>query len=145
MKPLTILLSMILVACVALAADNFKLYPGARINEKLTKEANDFYDEMASFTITKTNNTKVTVYFTEDDFEKVVNFYRTLGKEFSTPGTRQKIKFESGKELKACEFILDGANDVKNTKLYVTIERPYMNWKFEEGPDLTHIQVTRRK
>ena len=145
MRLMTIIFSMILVACVALATDKFKLYPGAIINEKLTKEANEFYEEGPGFTDTKTDITKVTVYFTEDDFEKVVDFYRALGKEYSTPGSRQKIKFHSGKELQAREFILDGAKDFNGSKLYVTIERPFMNWKLEEGPDLTHIMVTRKK
>src|SRR5512145_1277622 len=66
-----------IVPALALAARGqpaaFKPYPGAAVDQKATKEAKELAEG------------EVTIYTTRDSFEKVLAFYKPLGKEYRMP------------------------------------------------------------
>ena len=114
MKKLSyVLLSMVFIfSAVAFAAD-FKPYPGAKIDEKATQEANQ---SAAGSKMGKAP--KSTIYTASDSFDKVFDFYRGMAKEFKMPHQKEgKVKkLPSGQELKEAYFIFDGANDSDELK-----------------------------
>lgn len=123
----------------------FKSYPGAKVDQKATDEANKI---SAQHKITST------IYTTKDGFDKVVTFYKGIAKEYKMPGQEGQVKkLPSGHELKEAYFIFDGANDLMSSKLWVKIQRPYIGRvkmegltpKFEDVRDLTSISVSERK
>jgi hypothetical protein len=120
-------------------AAEFKVYPGAKLDEKLTKES----AQQAAQAGVKT---KPSIYFTGDSFEKVVAFYKGVGKEYVMPYQKPgKVeKLPSGKELKAAFFIFDGAKDLVSSKLWAKIQRPYIGAGMKEGPDMTYISVVEK-
>jgi hypothetical protein len=123
-------------------AQGFKVYPGAKIDDKLTKEAN----ELAAGAGGKTPPPRATIYVTPDAFEKVKAFYKELGKEYLMPGPAgNKRILPSGKELKASFFIFDGAKDLMSSKSWCKIQRPYIGLDGKEGPDLTYIILSEKK
>ena len=59
------------------------------------------------------------------------------------PGTSgRKNTLPSGKELKYSFFIFDGAIDLMSSKLWIKIQRPYIDTEMREGPDMTYIIVS---
>jgi len=135
---------MIFIAVMVVSATDFKVYSGAKIDEKLMKEANDFGAKSA--TGSKMAVPKATIYTSEDAYEKVYSFYKGVGKEYQMPnvsGTKNKLP--SGKELKSSFFIFDGAKDLMSSKLFAKIQRPYIGMDMKEGPDLTYIIVSEKK
>jgi len=136
-------------------AADFKLYPGAKIDEKETKKAN----EMAA--AAKMVKTKITIYTTQDSFDKVFAFYKGIAKEYTMPRESKTNlpKTKSGQTLKDAFFIFDGSKDITTSKLWVLVQRPYMgrmkadspeNPKFldqlyEDIRDVTAIMVTENK
>jgi hypothetical protein len=134
----------IFIAVMVVSAADFKVYSGAKIDEKLTKEAADFAAKSAAGS--KMAVPKATIYTTGDAYEKVYSFYKGVGKEFQMPnvsGTKNKLP--SGKELKSSFFIFDGAKDLMSSKLFAKIQRPYIGMDMKEGPDLTYIIVSEKK
>jgi len=140
MKKTTVIISLIgfVLSCVAFAAD-FKLYPGAKIDEKVTKEANE------SAAVAKMSGTKATIYTTTDSFQKVASFYKGIAKEYAMPrasGTSGKPKKYEKFDLWEAYFILDGAKDLASSKLWVKIQRPLIG---DNVRDLTAIVVSEKK
>ncbi|MBP8743766.1 MAG: hypothetical protein KBH86_01450 [Syntrophorhabdus sp.] len=126
---------------IVVSAADFKVYPGAKVDEKLTKEANDFAARSAAGS--KMAAPKATIYTTGDAYEKVYSFYKSVGKEYQMPGTSgRKNTLPSGKELKSSFFIFDGAIDLMSSKLWIKIQRPYIDTEMREGPDMTYIIVS---
>ena len=135
---------MIFIAVLMVSAADFKVYTGAKIDEKLTKEANDF--AFKSSAGSKMAVPKATIYTTGDAYEKVYSFYKGVGKEYQMPGSSgTKNKLPSGKELKSSFFIFDGAKDLMSSKLFAKIQWPYIGMDMKEGPDLTYIIVSEKK
>jgi hypothetical protein len=135
-----IAVSIVLGAMSPVSATDFKPYPGAVLDEGLTKEA----QEMAA---NAKLTTKTNIYATNDTFEKVFLFYKGMGKEYKVP-TRNEGKLQtlpSGKEIKAAFVIFDGAKNLGASKLWVKIQRPYLGPKMEEGPDMTFITVSDKR
>ena len=135
---------MVFITIGVVSATDFKVYPGAKIDEKLTKEANDFGTKAAAGS--KMAVPKATIYTTGDAYEKVYSFYKGVGKEYQMPnvsGTKNKLP--SGKELKSSFFIFDGAKDLMSSKLYARIQRPFIGLDMKEGPDMTYIIVSEKK
>ncbi len=129
---LCILVSFVFVA--GAGAAEFKVYPGAKLDEKETKKQQDLAREA------KTGST-AKIYVTDDSFEKVKEFYNKNAKEYMMPG-RQKGKVEklpSGKVIKDAFFIFDGARDIMTSKLWAKVQRPYIGPGLVEGPDRTYI------
>lgn len=149
-KAAYVLLSMaFLFSAVAFAAD-FKPYPGAKIDEKATQEANQM---AAGSKMGKAP--KSTIYTTGDSFDKVFDFYKGMAKEYKMPHQKEgKVKkLPSGQELKEAYFIFDGANDLMSSKLWIKIQRPYIGRvkmegfqaKYEDVRDVTAIVLAEQK
>lgn len=106
-----------IVPALALAARGqpaaFKPYPGAAVDQKATKEAKELAEG------------EVTIYTTRDSFEKVLAFYKPLGKEYRMPAPDGPVPLRSGGTLKEAYFILDGAPDIVESRAWFKIQRPY--------------------
>ncbi len=77
-----------LFSSILFAAD-FKPYPGAKLDNTATKEANE------TAQAAKMSNVKTTNYTTADSFQKVASFYKGIAKEYTMPrasGTSGKPK-----------------------------------------------------
>ena len=120
----------------------FKVYPGAKLEE--------VYEAKQAEAGAKTSKPpKVIIFTTNDFFENVVAFYRSLTKEYRMPGTGGKpMRLSSGQELKEAYFIFDDAADIMTSKHWVRIQRPYLvrgrtgegfHGKFEAVRDVTAI------
>lgn len=141
-KVLLIVSCLILTRASVASAVAFKPYPGAKMDERATKEATEAAAEA------KMPGLKVTIYTTPDSFQTVPSFYKALAREFVMPRTSGTLgkpaKFEDeGKSFdlwEAC-FILDEAKDVRDSKLWVKVQRPYIG---DEVRDITAIIVTEK-
>ncbi len=128
-----------LIFSVAINAVEFKVYPGAKIDNEATKEANE------AAQAAKMSNVKATIYATTDSFQKVSSFYKGIAKEYTMPrasGTSGKPKKYENYDLYEAFFILDGAKDLASSKLWVKVQRPYVG---EDVRDLTAIVVSEKK
>ena len=65
---------MVFISILVVSAADFKVYPGAKVDEKLTKEANDYGAKAAAGS--KMAVPKATIYTTGDAYEKVYSFYK---------------------------------------------------------------------
>jgi len=107
------------LSILAFAAD-FKPYPGAKLDEEATRdsaEAARKADPAAT----------AAVYTTSDPFAKVAAFYKELGTEYAMPmasGTSGKPKKRAGYDLWEAYFILDGAQDLARSRLWVKVQNP---------------------
>jgi hypothetical protein len=129
----------IVFTCSLLFAAEFKLYPGAKMDEKATKEAQE------AALAAKMSNVKATIYTTKESFQKVASFYKGIAKEHMMPrasGTSGKPKKYEGYDLYEAFFIFDGAKDLSTSKLWVKIQRPYIG---EDIYDVTAIVVSEKK
>ena len=124
-KAYVFLLIIFAFSTVVFAAE-FKPYPGAKIDEKATQEANQ---SAAGSKLGKSPTS--TIYTTNDSFEKVFDFYKGMTKEYKMPHQKEgKVKkLPSGQELKEAYFILDGASELMSSKLWIKIQRPYIESK----------------
>jgi hypothetical protein len=112
-----------LVAAGALAAD-FKLYPGARVDEATTREAR----QAAAQSPLQSKEMVPTIYLTNDPFEKVAAFYRSLAREYQMPGRQGPgpQRLPGGQELKEAYFIFDGARDLVTSRRWAKVQRPFI-------------------
>ena len=100
--------AVLLLASPALAGE-FKVYPGAKIDERATREGTG------------------TVYTTADPFDKVAAFYKGIGTEYMMPrasGTSGKPKKRGGYDLWEAYFIFDGAKELADSKVWAKVQRP---------------------
>ncbi|HSO73041.1 MAG TPA: hypothetical protein VLR91_10425, partial [Thermodesulfobacteriota bacterium] len=124
-------------------AGDFKVYTGAKVDDKLTREANEMAAKAQGGS--KIGAPKATIYVPGDPYEKVYGFYQGVGKEYQMPGVSGKTtKLSSGMELKTAFFIFDGAKDLMSSKRWAKIQRPYLGLTMEEGPDMTYIIVSEK-
>jgi hypothetical protein len=137
---------MIFVICMVFslvsfaATAEFKAYPGSKLDETLTKDA-------AEVAAKAKLAMKPSIYVTNDSFEKVLDFYKGIGKEYQTP-LQKEARLQvlpSGKKPKEAFIIFDGANTIWVSKLWAKIQRPYVGQKMEEGPDMTYISVSDKR
>lgn len=113
---------------VALAQD-FKLYPGSKLDEKASRDASATAPGKQS-----------DVYTTTDAFDKVYAFYKGLYKEYTMP------RMPPGRQIKWAFFILDGGKDLSNSKYWMKIQRPYIGGADgKDVRDVTVIQTVRTK
>ena len=140
MKKIAIVsLFVVLVLSPFVFASEFKVYPGAKIDEKATKEANE------AAQAAKMSNVKSTIYTTTDSFPKVSSFYKGIAKEYTMPrasGTSGKPKKYEKYDLYEAFFIFDDAKDLASSKLWVKVQRPYIG---NDVRDITVILVTEKK
>ncbi len=71
-------------------------------------------------------NATETIYFTNDSFEKVVAFYKNLGKIHRPPFLKNGAKLPSGQPLKETFFIFDGSPTLTFSNSWAKIQRPYV-------------------
>lgn len=138
-KVIYIILSIVFIYAALVFASEFKVYPGAKIDEKTTKEANEAAQGA------KMSNVKSTIYTTTDSFPKVSSFYKGMSKEYIMPrasGTSGKPKKYEKYDLYEAFFIFDDAKDLASSKLWVKVQRPYIE---NDVRDITVILVTEKK
>jgi hypothetical protein len=112
-------------------AQDFKPYPGAKLDEKSSREASAAAPGKQS-----------QVFTTGDAFEKVYSFYKGLYKEYTMSSSSPKLP--SGQPLKWAFFILDGEKDLASSKYWMKIQRPYVGGADgQEIRDITVIQTVR--
>jgi hypothetical protein len=98
----------------------FKVYPGARLEDVYEPKPSEVGGKIAKAP-------KVITFTTDDPFETVVVFYRSVAREYRMPGGSGKpIRLPSGQELKEAYFILDGASDLSASNHWIKIQRPYI-------------------
>ncbi len=111
-KRLLVTVSMAFLFCATIVAAEFKLYPGAKEDQKTTEQGAESI-----------------VYTTADSFAKVAAFYKGIGKEYSMPrasGTTGRPKKGPGYDLWEAYFVFEGANDLATSKLWAKVQRPYI-------------------
>ncbi|OPL16021.1 MAG: hypothetical protein AVO38_01815 [delta proteobacterium ML8_D] len=95
-----IVMSSIMIFATTLCAVDFKVYPSANLDEKLTKEALKM-----SAGAPGGNMWNVAIYTTKDSFEKVCTFYKKIGNEYHMPSGIKSMKLPSGTEIKSTYFL----------------------------------------
>jgi hypothetical protein len=125
------LLAGILVAFSTLClAEDFKPYTGAKLDDKISREASAVVPGKES-----------QVYTTNDSLDKVYAFYKGMYKEFSMRTNGPTLP--SGQQVKWYFFILDGGTNLANSKSWMKIQHPYVNGT--DIRDITVIQTVRTK
>lgn len=125
-------LALVLAGPRSLAQD-FKPYPGARLDEKASRQAS-----------AQVRGLECKVYTSSDSFERVRSYYRSLYKEFPAPFPSQKLP--NGQEVQWVFFILDGGRDLAHSKSWMKVQRPYIGdidseADFKDVRDITVIQT----
>ncbi len=136
MKKLILLVA--IMFSIVVFGQEFKVYPNAKLDEELTKEANEAAKEVKM-------NIETLIYTTNDSFQDVCDFYIKIGVEYTMPkasGTKGKPKKYEDYDLYEAFFILDGAKDLSSSKLWIKVQRPYIG---EEIKDITTILVSKKK
>ena len=136
----------LLVAAVAVG-QAAKIYPGAK---KYTPPDTEETREAAK---AMPPDMQSTIYLSEDAYDKVASFYRGQGKEFTMPGMQKGAKLPSGQEMHQSFFILDGAEDLRDSKSWVKVQRPFIGSvvmkdgapEFKDIRDVTAIEVVEKK
>jgi hypothetical protein len=111
---------MVLAVTTLVAAQSFKVYPGAK--KLVSPETKESKEASASLPA----GTEINSYLTDDSFEKVVAFYKGLGKESSLPFMKKGEKLPNGQEIKRTWFIFDGAEDISTSTNWAMVQRPYI-------------------
>jgi hypothetical protein len=103
----------------AAAAEGFKLYPGAVRYTPPDTEQN------RKFTETLRPGLKIDAYFTKDPFDKVLAFYKGLGREYTNPKAQQNARLPDGQQIQRAFLILDGAPNLESSRSWVRIQHPF--------------------
>lgn len=133
------MISMVLLFAFLAVAAEFKVYPGAKIDEQATQQSRE------TARAAKMTNVQSTIYTTSDSFQKVASFYKGMASEYMMPrasGTSGKPKKYEKYDLWEAYFIFDGAKDLASSKLWVKVQRPYIG---EDVKDITAIVVTEKR
>ena len=125
-----------LLVCAAAAAAEFKLYPGAS-TDAWSNEA----QKAARSALPP--GTESDVYVTNDAYEKVYAFYKAGAREVMlSPGPA----LPNGTQIKWSFFILDRADTMAKSKLWLKVQRPTVaDMEMKNVKDVTSIQVVRKK
>jgi hypothetical protein len=122
--------SMLLASLSVLCpAQDIKIYPGAKHDDKVSREATD-----------AAPGKQVDVYLTSDSFDKVYAFYKGLYKEFTMPGGSR----QGQQAMRITFFLIDGAADLSSSKFWAKVQHPYLD-PAGKSQDLTVIQTIRSK
>jgi hypothetical protein len=132
---------------LTVAQQSFKLYPGAKLDEVLTKAERDFLTESIKEGAPLPKGQQVTLYSTPDDFDKVCNFYRGIIKEFEKG--RFSSRLSKDQKFRSAIFIFDGAADIQKSKNWIRVQRPYVpedeigedNPKVHDITVITHYEI----
>lgn len=127
LMPLMVIVIVLMFSAVVFG-EGFKVYPGAKLDQKAT----DFSNERAKMS---KMSSKTKVYTTNDSFEKVVSFYKGIAKEYVRPGISEK-------GFKMTFFIFDNGKDIVTSKLYTKVQRPAMGLYKEDIQTMKTRDVT---
>ncbi len=119
--PLFLILIFSILSIPAFSGE-FKIYPGSKLDENITKEANDLASQIGM-------KVKASIYITSDSFEKVYAFYKGISTEYKMPENKEKlIMTVDGKKysVKEAYFIFDDAKELISSKLWIKIQRPFI-------------------
>jgi hypothetical protein len=136
-------LVVVLILVAVASAGEFKAYPGAKLDEKASKDA-----AVAS----RSPGVTPSVYTTSDSFAAVASFYKGIAKEYAMPrasGTSGNPKKREGYDLYEAYFIFDGAQDLMSSGLWVKVQRPAIGLYAEDLAsnkirDITVITVSKK-
>ncbi len=124
-------------------AQEFKRYKSAKPDTAATEEAM----RLAAMD----PGLEVSVYVTSDPFEKVYEFYKSVGHEYQMTGKRAR-KLPNGQELRDAFILLDSEKNIVTSKMWVKIQRPYIGAGLDrkgvpttEIRDVTAIVLSQRK
>ncbi len=136
-----------LAVSAGVAAQGFKPYPGAsKYTPPDTPENREMMKAIPP-------GTTASYYTTSDSFDKVVAFYKSVGKEYRMPHMPGG-KLPNGQDLKMTFIIFDGAADIMVSKSWAKIQYPFIGqieFKGAAGPEykdirnLTEIVVSEKK
>ncbi|MCG2722040.1 MAG: hypothetical protein L6290_08510 [Thermodesulfovibrionales bacterium] len=121
--------------CGTVFAGECKTYPGSKIEEKATEEANK--------TLPGATTPRTTVYTSSDSFNAVVSFYRNVAREYVMPGQGkgEEKHLPSGEVLNEAYFIFDGSEDLMNSRFWAKVQRPYIGRIGAKGLETTFEDV----
>jgi hypothetical protein len=105
-------------AASAVAA-GFKPYPGAKPWTPPDTEATRRFNEALR------PGTRITVYLTDDAYDKVVAFYAGVGRVYRKPGAKP-MHLPGGVEVRKAFFILDDAIDLVRSLNWVSVQSPFI-------------------
>jgi hypothetical protein len=115
-------------------AQEFKLIPGAQLDDKASNEASKTVPGKES-----------KVYTTSESFEKVLAFYKSAYKLDTTmPSAGPRLP--SGQQIQWAFFIIDGGTKLSNSNYWMKIQHPYVGGTDgKDIRDVTVIQSVRKK
>ena len=114
-------------------AQEFKPYPGSKVDEKASREASATVPGKES-----------QVYSTADALDKVSGFYKGLYKEIAMRTSGPKLP--SGEQVRWAFFTIDGAPSLAQSKYWMKVQRPYVGGADgKDIRDVTVIQTVRTK
>ena len=130
MKKLYLVLVAVLVFAVSsvAVAGEFKVYPGAKLDERATTDSNELAKQANMPSKTK-------VYTTDDAFDKVVSFYKGIGREYKMPGV-------TAKNPQMTFILFDDAKDFASSKLWAKVQRPAMGLYKEDLQEMKSRDIT---
>ena len=129
------------------AAAEFQPYPGAeRYTPPDTEQTRQFMDALRP-------GTTITAYFTHDSFDKVMNFYKDLGREYTSPKAPAEAKLPNGERIRKSFVILDDARDVVKSTRWIRVQHPFIGKvsmkggapEYSDVRDVTEIVLTEKK
>ncbi len=132
----SVLISGILLISTAVfgGAQELKLFPGSRLDEKASAAASQAVPGKES-----------KVYTTSESYDKVLEFYKSAYKQdASMPATGPKLA--SGQQIRWAFFIIDGGAKLSNSNYWMKIQHPYVGGTDgKDIRDVTVIQSVRKK
>jgi hypothetical protein len=126
----------IFVAAASLvsAGQNFKQYPGAKLDDKIIRPPSS------------SAGLQTQIYVTPDGYDKVVAFYKPLYKEYAMPSGGPMLP--SGKQVQWSFFLVDGAKNLSESKSWIKVQYPYVGapegQSFKDIRNVTVIQVVNK-
>jgi len=119
----------VVAASLVSAGQNFKQYPGAKLDDKISPPSS--------------TKLQTQIYVTADSYDKVVAFYKPLYKEYAMPSGGPMLP--SGKQIQWSFFLVDGAKDLSESKSWIKIQYPYAGSQdFKDIRNVTVIQVVNK-
>ncbi len=135
---------LIFALAAAAAAQASKPYPGA------TKYTPPDTDETRQAAKALPPGTTSATYITNDSFDKVVAFYKALGKQYNIS---YRPKLPNGQEMQQTFILFDGAADLRTSKNWAKIQRPFVGSvdfkggapQYKDIRDVTEITLAEKK
>jgi hypothetical protein len=130
---LPIVVNFLLAALVPCLAEDFKPYPGSKVDEAASSEASATVPGKESL-----------VYTTPDALEKVSSFYKGLYKEITMRGSGPTLP--SGEQVRWFFCAMDGETSLAKSKFWMKVQRPFVDGTDSKDiRQITVIQTVRTK